>query len=154
MDLFSILSRNFNLSFHKMYYRIGSQSRCDLLATFRGQFHQHFTKSFSDRRSQKCKKTDSLTVFFALFGSGRDTNILWADFMYVSVLRNFYKLIDWVCNFLANIDEIDTRCQFYQHFMSSFYVHKCFAQLLWAYSFGIKKDWYFYSRLIHDTQLQ
>jgi len=27
MDLFSILSRNFNLSFHKMYYRIGSQSK-------------------------------------------------------------------------------------------------------------------------------
>jgi len=35
----------------------------------RGQFHQHFTCSFYECRSQKRKKPDCLTVFFALLGS-------------------------------------------------------------------------------------
>ena len=30
----------------------------------------------------------------------------------------------------------DTRCQFHQHFTSSFFVQKCFAKLLWDYSLG------------------
>ncbi len=34
-----------------------------------GRFHQHFEHSFYMRRSQKCKKPDGLTVFFALWGS-------------------------------------------------------------------------------------
>jgi hypothetical protein len=36
-----------------------------------GRFHQHFTSSFCMRRSQKCKKTDNLIVFFPLYGSFR-----------------------------------------------------------------------------------
>jgi len=34
-----------------------------------GQFHQHSISSFYSSRSQKLKKTDSLTVFFALLAS-------------------------------------------------------------------------------------
>jgi len=33
------------------------------------KFYQRFTRSFYVHRSQKCKKTDGLTVFFALLGS-------------------------------------------------------------------------------------
>jgi hypothetical protein len=36
--------------------------------TIRGQSHQHFTRSFLSRRSQRAKKTDGLIVFFFAFG--------------------------------------------------------------------------------------
>ncbi len=36
----------------------------------KGQFHQHFMHCFYMSRSQKCKKTDSSTVSFAILGSG------------------------------------------------------------------------------------
>jgi len=35
----------------------------------RGQFHEHFTSSFYVHRSQKRKKTDGMTMFFALLES-------------------------------------------------------------------------------------
>jgi len=34
-----------------------------------GQFHQDFTSCISKRRSQKCKNTDDLTVYFVLLRS-------------------------------------------------------------------------------------
>ena len=37
--------------------------------------------------------------------------------------------------FLVGLE--DTRCYFHQHFMSSFLVQKCFAQLYYAYSWGL-----------------
>jgi len=39
------------------------------IVEIRDQFHQHFTRAIFVHRSQKRKKTDSLTVFFALMGS-------------------------------------------------------------------------------------
>jgi len=40
---------------------------CDNSVTW-GQFHQHLTSSFCERRSQEHKLTDGLTVYFCAFG--------------------------------------------------------------------------------------
>jgi len=39
------------------------------------------------------------------------------------------------------MDEIDPRCQFHQHFMSNFFIQKCFAQLFSSYGFGFVIFW-------------
>jgi len=38
---------------------------------------------------------------------------------------------------LQNVGEIDPRCQFHQHFTSSFFIGKCFLQLFYNYSLAL-----------------
>jgi len=72
-------------------------------------------------------------------------------FWYKSVLHSFSLITVWLCNFFEkdyvskscseNVDEIDYRCQIHQHFTTSFFVQKSFAQLSFNYSkaFGENK---------------
>ena len=67
------------------------------------------------------------------------TKILRAAILYESVLQSFYLLTIWVCYFLVKENVkckmLGTLCdaplwQFHQHFTSSFFKRKCFAQPL------------------------
>jgi len=59
------------------------------------------------------------------------TKLLWASFLYKTVLHSSSQLRVWLCNFLVteyqskscsrNVGEIDYRYQFHQHFMSSIF---------------------------------
>jgi len=50
----------------------------------------------------------------------------------LALAKNLYKKL---CT--KNVDEIDGRCQFYQHFTRHFFVGMCFAQLFSNYSLAL-----------------
>jgi len=103
------------------------------------QFHQHFMHSSYARRSQKLKKTLMTQLsFFAHLGSARvnaarktlEKLILQIE-PNMEAFTNLTKSgrrspTSWSLNACLSTEKWS---QFYQHFMSNFFVQKCFAQL-------------------------
>ncbi len=89
------------------------------------QFHQHFTRSFYTRRSLKPKKTDSLTVFFALLDLFWNwpqvsisptfydqlflTKVIWKLFLLTAWLCNYFLHEYWQKTYPSNVGENDFR---------------------------------------------
>jgi len=91
--------------------RIEDASKMLMKSTCRSQFCQHFTTSFLVK---KC---------FLRF-----------SFCAYSLVLKFFVKRKSEKSCMQIIDEIDYRCQFCQHFMSSFFIQKCFSIMLCAYS--------------------
>jgi hypothetical protein len=69
--------------------------------------------AFSRAEQKSAKKTLMTLLSFAILGSAS--------------IKVVHK----------NVDEIDPWCQFHQHFMLVFFIHKCFAQLFSNYSLAL-----------------